>query len=809
MNRLFTIALVVFLAAAGRAETTGSRFDPNDFQPLETIQDGDNGSFNTTSGQVSLNGGPPLNGVFSNVSGRAIAVFCFSNVYLSGTVTISGTNALAILSRSDLLVDTALDISGGHATTNLPGARLAGGYPGSRGGWAGDTNGFMLYPATAAANGPGYGGNPSNWFAAGGGAGHGAAGGRGAPTWDGGLGGATCGNSRIEVLWGGSGGAGGCSTNSNGGAGGGAIQLNAAGHLTLASSANVAAHGGRGSDGTNTPSGFTSGGGSGGSILVVAGETILIQGGAQLSAAGGRGGNGGGPTTNQHGRGGGGGAGGRIALYGWSLSNSGTLDVSGASGGRSEDTGGDGYAGGGGTLHFEIEAPAIQNTGLSGITTNAASLIGTLSSTGMAETTVFLYWGDVDRTTNKGTWAASTNLGVRSEGEVITNRVTGLSTNALYYFRFYATNAHGGVWAEPSLTFQTLGGAYVDNADGATDVGLTSARLNGSFAGMGDAEVWIFWGTNDGVEVKGNWPTNELLGARGEGDFSAAVGGLTTGRVYHYRCYASNILGGVWAESSAVFTTRASSIVSHDRDPVPRFERLEMTIQNASNYANPFNPLEADIWGRFTSPSGTQTRINAFWNGNAWKLRFAGAETGLWTYTVFIDDSGPTRSQGGGFTVTGSSHHGWIRTSPRDPHYLEHYDGTQFFGVGFCKPWNLTNSMFVTMRTNGCNVFTYWLAPWDSKELISTNTGYDRYDTTNAAEIDVILQAAETNDVKMIFTVWYHGLLRDSSHPWGNENWSRNPFKSLTTCGAFFTDTNSWHYQQRLYRYILARWGYS
>ncbi|MBN1269117.1 MAG: hypothetical protein JXB04_05975, partial [Kiritimatiellae bacterium] len=555
-RRLHAIAAVVSLAVAGRSETVQSRFDPSDFQPLETIAAGDNVAFNTTSGQVSLNGGSALNGAFSNVSGRAIAVFCFSNVTLSAAATISGTNAIAILSRDGLAINTTLSISGGDASAVGPGAGVCGGF---RGGQGGKYSGAPAYPASAAVNGPGYGRDPTDNWAAGGGAGYGADGGKGAPTWAGGPGGTNYGNTAVDVLWGGSGGAGGSGNNhvSHGGAGGGAIELSAIGDIEFGSSARVYADGGRGNDDY-----YNGGGGSGGSILLVSEGTISLETGAELSARGGHGGN-----ATSLGRGGGGGAGGRIALFALDFISNGTVSVSGGAGGTSVGEA-NGNPGASGTVAFEEfypELPRVQNIGVVEVAADSAGLVGHVTSTGMATTMVFLYWGTSDYTTNKTLWSGSTNLGLRAEGETVTNRVLGLWTNTLYYFRFYATNSYGGTWGQPSASFRTQGGPQVDNATGATVVGMTSARLNGRLTNGSSAEIRIYWGTNDGLEVKGNWCTNEFLGTRAEGSFSAAVGGLTTGRVYYYRCYASNGFGGGWADSSAVFTTLTTSIVSHDR----------------------------------------------------------------------------------------------------------------------------------------------------------------------------------------------------------------------------------------------------
>ena len=39
------------------------------------------------------------------------------------------------------------------------------------------------------------------------------------------------------------------------------------------------------------------------------------------------------------------------------------------------------------------------------------------------------------------------------------------------------------------------------------------------------------------------------------------------------------------------------------------------------------------------------------------------------------------------FTATGSTHHGWIKPSVKNPHYFIQDDGTSFYGVGVYSPW--------------------------------------------------------------------------------------------------------------------------
>jgi hypothetical protein len=90
----------------------------------------------------------------------------------------------------------------------------------------------------------------------------------------------------------------------------------------------------------------------------------------------------------------------------------------------------------------------------------------------------------------------------------------------------------------------------------ASNVGTTSARMNGEVTSTGGANptVKIYWGDNDGGT--GSWDHVENLGAKGAGTFSKTVSGLSHDTTYYYRCHAENAAGGTWASSSKSFRTQ-------------------------------------------------------------------------------------------------------------------------------------------------------------------------------------------------------------------------------------------------------------
>jgi hypothetical protein len=266
----------------------------------------------------------------------------------------------------------------------------------------------------------------------------------------------------------------------------------------------------------------------------------------------------------------------------------------------------------------------------------------------------------------------------------------------------------------------------------------------------------------------------------------------------------------VWA---ATITT-----VTKSPDPVGKYEKFELTVALGSTYTNPYDPTQIDLSATFTSPSGKAWKVNGFYNGaqgiTAYKIRFAANETGNWTYVVSATDAGGTATQspGGTFTVTASNYHGWVHVAPNN-RYLCQDDGTSFFGVGSCCCWGVTTAYMNTMQQYKWNTWFYWNGTYDGSggnNLIeSMSSGIGKYDQSKSARIDTLLAWSEARGLTMVLVVWPHDYLASAMPGSWSDKWSSNPYSSIVSCANFYSDATSWSYQQKQYRYIIARWGYS
>ena len=254
------------------------------------------------------------------------------------------------------------------------------------------------------------------------------------------------------------------------------------------------------------------------------------------------------------------------------------------------------------------------------------------------------------------------------------------------------------------------------------------------------------------------------------------------------------------------------TLVSKNAGQVGTYSKLELTVGLTASYANPYDPAQIDLWTEFTSPANKLWKVKGFYDGTEWKVRFAANEIGVWSYVVKATDaSGTGSSTAGNFTCVASPNHGWVKVA-QNQRYLCYDDGTSFYGVGPCYPWGPTTSGLDQLKRYGCNTWLYWNGTYDGSggnNLIeSMASGIGKYDQGKCTRIDSLIAWSEARGPEMILVIWPHDYLCENLGGWPSQ-WSSSPYSTITSCAAFYGDTNAWTYQTKLYRYIIARWGYS
>jgi len=112
-----------------------------------------------------------------------------------------------------------------------------------------------------------------------------------------------------------------------------------------------------------------------------------------------------------------------------------------------------------------------------------------------------------------------------------------------------------------------------------------------------------------------------------------------------------------------------------------------------------------------------------------------------------------------------------------------------------------------SMAAHGANIWAYWNIMYDDGRILeSLDSGLGRYDQIKSGRIDQLINWSEEHDMIMMFAIWPHDLL--SNTVWAHQ-WHENPYKNVTSVIDFYGSEEAWQYQEKQYRYIIARWGYS
>ncbi|HUU29837.1 MAG TPA: DUF5060 domain-containing protein [archaeon] len=246
------------------------------------------------------------------------------------------------------------------------------------------------------------------------------------------------------------------------------------------------------------------------------------------------------------------------------------------------------------------------------------------------------------------------------------------------------------------------------------------------------------------------------------------------------------------------------------------YEKFELRIGLEATFTNPFDPDQIDIQAEFTAPSGKKWTIRGFYNPSGWNslwmVRFSPNEKGLWHYQLKVTDSGGTAgSEPGSFTAVDSQHHGWLNIAP-NRRYLKYDDGTSFYGVGM---WyndsyegfnrgQITEEELDNLKRRGANFISFFPTP-----LETLGTGLGRYDQNRCGRLDQLFEWCETRDIHISWNIWFHSYISQAIWGGGNARYRFTPYKQVCEAVDFFQDPTAWEYQKKLYRYMIARWGYS
>ena len=274
------------------------------------------------------------------------------------------------------------------------------------------------------------------------------------------------------------------------------------------------------------------------------------------------------------------------------------------------------------------------------------------------------------------------------------------------------------------------------------------------------------------------------------------------------------------------------SIISISQETVPLYGRLEVNI-NVTKVENPFDPSEINVTAVFTTPSGQETEVRAFYYQEYtrslmgdneilnpvgkpyWKVRFTPTEVGKYSFYVKLKIRIQAKTTDSFvFNVTSSSNRGFVRVSNEDNRFFRFDDGSSFFFVGHDVCWSGSrgtfdyDEWFASMNQSGEIITRIWMAPWVFG--IEWND-LENYDLAEAWRLDYVLKKAEEKGIYVILCFMNHGQLQASG---STAQWNDNPYNKanggpLEKPEDFWTNKEAIKLFRKRLNYIVSRWGYS
>ncbi|HSW96472.1 MAG TPA: DUF5060 domain-containing protein [Candidatus Saccharimonadales bacterium] len=273
---------------------------------------------------------------------------------------------------------------------------------------------------------------------------------------------------------------------------------------------------------------------------------------------------------------------------------------------------------------------------------------------------------------------------------------------------------------------------------------------------------------------------------------------------------------------TAFIIKQKQELRQHADTAIPLYDKFELSYPSAS-YNNPNDPSIVDIEAIFTSPTGKQLKVPGFYfqdytrsgsiaketltptGSPQWKVRFAPAEVGTYSYTVTLKDVNGTKTLGSGtFTAAPSPNPGFLRTLK---YHFQFDNGKQFIPVGINAPWFQpsngnpsgpgqwgdgtygVDAFYNQMQTNGVNFHHVWTCAIDSvgqTPWAKPNIGCDGSDKSSP-----LMNQSDSWDMDyMVSLAQQKGIY-------------------LMPILKYVDQTNFTAADQIKSRYFVARWGYA
>ncbi len=281
---------------------------------------------------------------------------------------------------------------------------------------------------------------------------------------------------------------------------------------------------------------------------------------------------------------------------------------------------------------------------------------------------------------------------------------------------------------------------------------------------------------------------------------------------------------------------RSFDLIGMNGYNIEQYDKFELILQLDADFDNPYDPDDIRVDATFTSPSGADVIVPAFYyrefdytldeTGQAlgwleaftWRVRFTPTELGEWQFNVTAQtatDSVTTETLT--FIAVPSERKGFVRVSPDSSDYLAFDDGTFYFPIGMNMAWYTDGRMadyrdwLDALQSAGGNFIRVWLIHYSfGFEWLDTGLGTYGGRQDRMYELDRLVEMLEERDMYMMLTLLTHTAYSlDVDSQWGQNPYNIANGGMLERPADFATNPEAQRLWRMQLRYTVARWGYS
>ncbi len=311
---------------------------------------------------------------------------------------------------------------------------------------------------------------------------------------------------------------------------------------------------------------------------------------------------------------------------------------------------------------------------------------------------------------------------------------------------------------------------------------------------------------------------------------------------YEVNLELSNTAGKSVSKSSNLFVFNYGELFSGltFTNPVSEvYGKVEGVFQSTKTYSNPYDPDVVKVDAEITRPDGTSYIMPAFYyiksepndaglwvndpNVQYWMVRFTPQQEGPYKVVIHLEDEdGQFTSESYEALIAPSQKKGFVHLDPEKKNYYRHSTGEHYLPIGENVAWSNKadkiadyHNHISLLGANNANMLRYWTVTFASQSLEGRNgysyyEGIGKYSQQAAGLLDSIFELCAENDIQIMLTMYQHGILSENI----NSNWNLNPYNTanggyLTRPAEFFGNELAKTHTRNLFRYYIARWGYS